>query len=118
MSESENPSYMVHWKARVIIFDHTMHEGLITQVRKGGFSMEFVQAVSTGSTLSVEFHVKHDGQLRRFRANTKVTYCMIKSQSIGASLNLAIIKMSKQDNHTMNNILQLLGDSSEFNLQA
>ncbi len=115
---SENPSYMVHWKARVIISDRTMHEGLITQVRKGGFGMEFTQAVSTGSTLSVEFHVKHDGQLRRLRAKTKVTYCMVKSQSIGASLKLATIKMSKQDNHTMNNILQVLGNSDEFNLQA
>ncbi len=115
---SETLCYMVHWKARVLISDHSIHNGLITQVRKGGFSMEFIQAISTGSNLSIEFHVKYKGLPRRFRANTKVTECMMKSRSVGASLNLSILKMSKQDHHAINNILQMLGDSDEFNLLA
>ncbi len=115
---SENPSFMVHWKARVLTTDHAMHEGLINQVRKGGFSMDFTQALSTGSTLSVEFYVKYKNEPRRIRAKARVTYCMVKSQSVGASLNLSILKMSKEDHHALSNVLQLFGDSDEFNLKV
>lgn len=115
---SENPSYMVHWKARVLAPDHTMHEGLINQVRKGGFGMEFTHALATGSTISVEFYVNYKSKPRRIRAHVKVTYCMVKSQSIGATLKLSTLKMSKDDHHALSNVLQLFGDSDEFDLKV
>ncbi len=80
--------------------------------------MEFIQALATGSNLSIEFHAKYKGIPRRFRANTKVTRCTIKSRTVGATLNLSILKMAKQDHHAMNNILHILGDSDEFDLRS
>lgn len=115
---SKNPVYMVHWKARALPPNKVMREGVISQVSKGGLSLEIPYAVSTGSQLSVEFYVNYKNEPKRIRAHTSVTYCMLKSQGQGSFLRLSITKISKGDLHALNNVLQILGDSDEFNLEV
>lgn len=114
----ETASYMVYWKTRVLTADRVLCDGLISQVRKGGFDMDFEYAVSVGSDMAVEFHVKYRNQMRRIRANAKVVYCMVKAQNAGALLKLEITRINHDDDHVLNNILQTFGESGEFDLRV
>lgn len=114
----EGPCYMVYWKTRVLTADRVVREGLINQVRKGGFDMDYEHAVSVGSDMAIEFHVKYRNEMRRIRANTKVVYCMVKSQNAGALLKVDITRISHDDDHVLNNILHTFGESGEFDLKV
>ncbi|PCK03676.1 MAG: hypothetical protein COA42_20295 [Alteromonadaceae bacterium] len=118
MSEdpSKHPSYMVHWKVRVLTPDKRITPALISQIRKGGISIDFNQMLAIGTEVLVEFHVKYKNELTRLRAKTQVQSCILKSNQ-APIIHTIIKKMDSHDVHTFNNILQTLSESKEVNLR-
>lgn len=119
MSEdsSKYPSYMVHWKVRVLTPDKRITPALISEVRKGGISIDFKQMLAVGTDVLVEFHVKYKNKMTRLRAKVQVQSCILKSNQ-SPTLHTVIRKMDPDEMHTFNNILQTFSDSSELNLKV
>ncbi len=94
-----------------------MLDGLISQVKLGGFELKIDRAVSIGTEIALEFYVKYRDKPKRIRLKGKVTYCGIASSG-ESMLRLSISQIGREDNHTLSNILQTLGDSDAFDLRA
>jgi len=110
--------YMVYWRSKVLMQDRVLRNGVIQKVCKEGFVMRFPQAVSLGVDVNLEFYVSYKEEQCRIRVKTSVVACMLLSGGLGADLELQIVTLSKDERHTLNNVLQLLENSSEFNLRA
>lgn len=109
--------YMVHWRCRLFMADKVIHNAVITSVFKEGFGLLFLNAVPVGSLMNVEFAISFNNQPHRIRLKATVDYCLIRSQGDGADLDLITTKIAPKDMHTINNILQELEESKEFNLR-
>jgi len=108
---------MVHWRARLFMADKKIHKATVASIFKAGFCLQFHQAVAVGSDMNVEFAVKYRGENQRIRVKGKVSYCLLRSSGDGADIDLMFTQISSTDNHTYNNILQTLMQSSEVNLR-
>ena len=109
--------YMVHWRSRVLIGKRDIKPGLITFLREGGFTLSFEHAIPIGKELGIEFYVNLEDIKHRIRVKAKVTYCELMSNNAGALLSLKTTMIDHKDNHTLNNVLHVFGNSSEINLK-
>jgi len=110
--------FMVFWKARCMLPDRSLHESAIKTITQSGFAIELEQAVSLGKDVNIEFYVKYRDKDERIRVKTTVIYCMILSENRGAYMEVKIKQISNEEMHTLNNILQVLGESKEFDLRV
>lgn len=110
-------SYLVNWKSRVLLPNKNIRNALITGVKLGGFKLKFDQALPVGEEIALEFYVKYRETPSRIRVKAKVTHCQLTSPT-GANLKLKLSHISREDNHTLNNVLQTLAESDSFDLRA
>lgn len=111
------PRYMVYWKARSMLQDRTIFPTVIKTVSQGGFAIELDQAVSRGKDINLEFYVNYAGSDHRIRLKSTVIYCMILSGNRGAYMEVKIKQISSEERQIINNILDALADSKEFDLR-
>lgn len=104
------PSYPVCWKSRVLLPTKEIRNGLITGAKLGGFELRFDFALSVGTEIALEFYARHNNKPSRIRAKTKVTRCKL-TRNDGAQMQLTLSQISREDNHTLNNVLQTLAES-------
>ncbi len=110
-------SFLVHWKSRVLMPNKEIREGLISRVKLGGFELTCDRAARIGTEIALEFYVKYRDKPHRIRAKANVTYCRITAD--GDSLIRAdLSQINREDNHTLNNVLQSLEESDSFDLRA
>lgn len=109
--------YLVHWRARFFMADKVIHLTTITSVFKSGFAFIFPQALPVGAELNIEIALSYQDQPTRIRLKAKVDYCLLRSNSDGADIDVITSKIASQDQHMLNNILQALSESKEFNLK-
>lgn len=109
--------FMVHWRCRLFMADKHIHNAIITSVFDKGFGMLFLSAVPVGTVMNVEFGLSFNERSHKIRFKAAVDYCLIRSDGEGADLDLITSKISADDQHTINNILQTLSETREFNLR-
>ena len=111
------PSYMVHWKARSMTSDRSVFPTVVKAISQFGFAIELAQAVSRGKEVNIEIFLNFDGEEKRIRVKTTVLYCMILSENRGAYMEVSIKQISPEEMHVLNSVLQVLGNSPEFDLR-
>lgn len=111
------PRYRVNWQARFFQLDKVIHSAEINAAFKGGFCLRFTQALPIGTTMNLEFAVKFQ-KLHRIRVKATVDYCFLRADGDGADLDLLIVKIGREDQHLLNNILQELSEAKQFNLRT
>ena len=111
---------MVYWRARLFMADKVIHPAIITGAYKTGFVLKFHQALAIGTEMNVEFAVKFRDEMHRIRVKAKVAYCQLGGGNSASEVEMDIstIKISREDNHLMGNILQTLANSAEMNLKT
>lgn len=109
--------YLVHWKARFFLADKVIHQAVINSIFKGGFSFIFSQALPIGKEINLEMGIKYRDEPKRIRIKAKIDYCLLRSNNDGAEIDIITTKIGREDNHTINNILQMMSESKEFNLR-
>ncbi len=114
---SNTSSYAVRWKSRVLLPTKEIRNGIITGVRLGRFTLKFDTALSVGTEIALEFYAKYRDQPSRIRVKAKVTRCKLTSTN-GADIHLTLSQISREDNHTLNNVLQTLAESEALDLKA
>lgn len=92
-------------------------EGLISQVKRGGFAVKCDRAVSIGTEIALEFFIKYRGKPTRIRVKAKVATCRLESSG-DALLQVAISEIGREESHTLNNVLQSLEESTAFDLRS
>lgn len=97
--------------------DRRVAEGKIKEILKTGVVIHFDRALSCGSNANIEFYVNFRNEKVRVRAKTVVVYSMLRANSEGAELELAITDISRIERHTLNNILQEFQNAEEFSLK-
>ncbi len=111
------PRFLVHWRARLFMADKVIHPATVTAAYKSGFTIKFAHAIPMGTDMHIEFAVNFKDEKHRLRTKAKVGYCLLLSGGEAAELDLNILQISRQDNHTYNNVLQALQEAKEMNLQ-
>lgn len=111
------PRYLVHWKARLFMSDKVIHPATVIGIFEKGFVLRFFRATPLNTEMNIEFMVNFREEMHRIRIKGQVKYCLLRSQGDGADIDIATTKISREDNHTLNNILQILQESKEFNLR-
>lgn len=114
---SSKSSFLVHWKSRVLMPNKEIRDGLISRVRKGGFELTCDRAAQIGAEIALEFYVKYRDKPNRIRAKANVTYCRITSNG-DSLIRVELSQINRDDNHTLNNVLQSLEESDSFDLRA
>ncbi|ABD79992.1 hypothetical protein Sde_0730 [Saccharophagus degradans 2-40] len=109
--------FMVHWRCRLFMADKKIHNAVITSVFDKGFGLLFLQAVPMNTIMNVEFGLSFNERPHKIRFKGVVDYCLIRSDNTGADIDLLTTKIANEDQHTINNILQALAESKEFNLR-
>jgi hypothetical protein len=117
MGKANKDRYMVFWKARVLTADRQLHKAIIKEVMQGGFSIDFPHTVPLGTEINIEFYVDFRDKRERVRAKTEVVYCLLRSNSESAKLDLKITRTSKEEMHLLNNILMTFSESKEIDLK-
>ena len=112
------PRYMVHWKARVLTPDKKIYPGLIKEIMRTGFNLEFHQALPLDSTLNIEFTFKYRGEAVKVRARTNVEYCLILANNGGVEIDLSINTIASEHQHILNNVMQTFANASNINLRT
>ncbi len=111
------PRYLVHWRARFFLDDKIIQTTVINSVFKSGFSFIFPHALPVGAEINLEMALKYREQPIRIRVKAKIEYCLLRSNNDGADIDVTTTKITREDNHTINNILQELSESKVFNLR-
>lgn len=109
--------FLVHWRARFFLADKVIHQTVINAVFKSGFSFVFDHALPVGTEINIEMALKYREQSTRIRAKATVDYCLLRSNNDGADIDILTSKISREDQHTINNILQVLNEAKSFNLR-
>ncbi|MBU2984872.1 hypothetical protein KO528_05895 [Saccharophagus degradans] len=106
--------FNVHWRCRLFMADKKIHEAVITSVFDKGFGLLFLQAVPVDTVMNVEFGLSFNDKPVKIRFKGAVDYCLIRSDKTGADLDLLTTNISSTDKHTINNVLQALGEANGF----
>ncbi|WP_188149448.1 hypothetical protein [Teredinibacter waterburyi] len=109
--------FLVNWRARLFMADKIIRPAIVTSAHANGLTIRFNEAVPLGTEMNLEFALKFIDQAVKIRIKAKVDYCLIKSNSNEVEIDISTTKISRADQHTLNNILQVLGESNEFNLR-
>lgn len=112
-----NSTFLVHWKSRVLFPNKEMRDGVISRVKQGGFELTSDRAAPIGSEIAIEFYVKYRDKPNRIRAKASVTYCRITSNG-DSLIRLTITQIGREENHTLNNVLQAFAESDSFDLRV
>lgn len=109
---------MVNWRSRLFMEDKVIHQAAITSVFKSGFCLLFHHAIPLGTEMNIEFLVQFHDQPHRVRVKGKVDYCLLRAKGDGADLDIVITQINSADQHLLNNVLQALSESKQFNLRS
>ena len=114
---SKGPRYWANWRARYFLHDRKIHHATVIAVYKTGFTLQCAHCLPVGAMMNLEFLVRYKELPTRIRVKGKVTYCLLKSNGDGAEVEVTTTKISGEHQHVVNNLIQLLSDSKEFNLR-
>lgn len=102
----------VRWRGRVATADKKLFDVIVNDVSIGGVAIVFPYAVPVGTRVSIEFYARPREESKRIRAKTVVVFNTVLSANRGAKLGLQFDSMSKEDLHTLKNVLQTLEDDA------
>lgn len=113
----KGPRYMTNWRARYFLADKRISHATISAIYQGGFTLSCHQGIPVGKTMNLEFIVNYKDTPTRVRLKATVDYCLIRSNSPGADVDVAITQIPAHDKHVVNNLLQIMSSSKAFNLR-
>lgn len=113
----KGPRYMTNWRARYFLADKRITHATIAAIYQGGFTLSCHQGVPVGQTMNLEFIVNYKDTPTRIRLKAKVDYCLIRSNASGADVDVVITQIPPQDQHVVNNLLQIMSSSKAFDLR-
>lgn len=113
----KGPRYLANWRARYFLDDRKIHLATVTAIYKGGYSVQCPQCLPVGALMNLEFLVRYKEHPTRIRVKGRVDYCLLRNNDAGADVELTITKITSEHQHVVNNLIQLLSDSTEFNLR-
>lgn len=114
---SKAPRYRANWRARYFLDNRKIQLATVTAIYKGGYSLQCAQCLPIGALMNLEFLVRYKEHPTRIRVKGRVDYCLLRNIGEGADVELTITKISSEHQHVVNNLIQLMSDSTEFNLR-
>ncbi|PCK03450.1 MAG: hypothetical protein COA42_20880 [Alteromonadaceae bacterium] len=108
----ESQRINVHWKGRIILPNHSIHNITIVNVSLGGLGVHYSNAIAAGTLISIEFFIPHQriNQADRVRAKTRVTFNTILSENRGAIVGVTFMKFNGEEK---NNLVEFINNTSE-----
>lgn len=114
---NKGPRYLANWRARYFLDDRKIQFATVTAIYKTGYSLLCTQCLPVGAVINLEFLVRYKDHPTRIRIKGRVDYCLLKSTGDGAEVEITTTKITPEHQHVVNNLIQLLSDSKEFNLR-
>lgn len=114
---SKGARYWANWRARYFLEDRKIYHATVTAIYKKGFSLQCAHCLPVGAMMNLEFLVRYKDLPTRIRIKGKVDYCLLKNNGNGAEVEVITTKISREHQHVVNNLIQLMSDSKEFNLR-
>ena len=114
---SKTPRYLANWRARYFLDDRKIQFATVAAIYKTGYSLQCGHCLPVGAVMNLEFLVRYKDHPTRIRIKGRVDYCLLKSTGDGAEVEVTTTKITPEHQHVVNNLIQLLSDSKEFNLR-
>ena len=114
---SKGPRYLANWRARYFLEDRKIEFATVSAIYKTGYSLQCNNCLPVGAMMNLEFLVRYKELPTRIRVKGRVDYCLLKNTGAGAEVEVTTTKISHEHQHIVNNLIQLLSDSKEFNLR-
>ncbi|HEY7773101.1 MAG TPA: hypothetical protein VIC26_07955 [Marinagarivorans sp.] len=109
--------YLANWRARYFLHDRKIQHATVSAIYKTGYTLQCTHCLPVGAIMNLEFLVRYKDLPTRIRIKGRVDYCLLKSSGDEAEVEVTTTKISREHQHVVNNLIQLLSNSKEFNLR-
>jgi hypothetical protein len=109
--------YLANWRARYFLEDKKICFATVGAIYKTGYTLQCHHCLPVGAIMNLEILVLYKELPTKIRLKGRVDYCLLKTNGDGAEAEVTTVKISHDHQHIVNNLIQLLSHSKEFNLR-